>query len=194
MESSEGFKTLIGCSADGRCVPLLATYATLAKPFWPNLCSMVKFHCWVLERWLAYAGRLLGPLAIIGGQADILRLVVSRKAVIQVERRVVAVQRTVEGYARIESVQRHAAAPARIERLRVEDAVARAHHGLVAYRVRQAQSRGESAIPLLFRIPHAGARRAPVIPGVHYAARKVSGAGVCRERKERHEIVAFPRR
>src|ERR1035441_7710340 len=56
MESSEGFKTLIGCSADGRCVPLLATYATLAKPFWPNLCSMVKFHCWVLERWLAYAG------------------------------------------------------------------------------------------------------------------------------------------
>src|ERR1017187_9809095 len=52
-----GFKTLIGCSADGRCVPLLATYATLAKPFWPNLCSMVRFHCWVLERWLAYAGR-----------------------------------------------------------------------------------------------------------------------------------------
>src|ERR1039458_8981420 len=43
--------------------------------------------------------------AIIGGQADILRLVVSRKAVIQVERRVVAVQRTVEGNARIESVE-----------------------------------------------------------------------------------------
>src|SRR5579862_1635800 len=104
-------------------------------------------------------------MAVVGAQTDILRPAISRKSVIQIKRRLITGERIAETDARVESVQRHAAAPSRIKRLRIEEPVARAYHGFIAYRVRHAHAWGDAAVPLVLRVPDASTRRAPVISG-----------------------------